>query len=497
MTAMVGSHGAIAFFDRPSDGSLTTIFVIAAIGWALHWWAERSTRPPRTEPHHDQRPQPLEGGAYETPALVGLLTNGYEVPETAITATVLDLASRGWLRFSSLDGELIVITKASANAGDSLRPHEQQVLNHLASRAFNDYISAGTLAASRSRLDRSWQRRFARSVVSTSTAYGLSVRRYTPLQIGPPAAAALIGLYVAWNAARPGDEVAIADSWAARGLWLAAIGTIGLLIWHTVDRATGSAQRPTELGAGRTAAWLGFRRRLRDRIPSNASAIASPPQQQALAQAVVMGVAEHIGDQLPVAPRSHRLAWSEAGGTPHTVRVRYPLRPGYGQHPLKIGAAGLVVLLLARWLQTFLRRVSEGESLQSLLERLPGQVDLVETIAEILSIVCWIPILWALWAVVAGAIDSVATRERIGSVVRARRPAEVLDPTVMSIVRPFAERDRFTTYVAVDDGNRASVGAWLASERNSAPQGAHARVRATPLLGYVRSSEPVGTATRT
>ena len=93
--------------------------------------------------------------------------------------------------------------------------------------------------------------------------------------------------------------------------------------------------------------------------------------------------------------------------------------------------------------------------------------------------------------------DSIATRERIGAVVRARRPGEVLPPVLATVVKPFAERDRFSTYLAVDDGRRPWVSAWLANERSAAPQGAQARVRATPLLGYVRSSEPVGTATRT
>ena len=81
--------------------------------------------------------------------------------------------------------------------------------------------------------------------------------------------------------------------------------------------------------------------------------------------------------------------------------------------------------------------------------------------------------------------------------IRARRPGEVLPPVLATVVKPFAERDRFSTYLAVDDGRRRWVSAWLASERSAAPQGAQARVRATPLLGYVRSSEPIGTATRT
>jgi hypothetical protein len=64
------------------------------------------------------------------------------------------------------------------------------------------------------------------------------------------------------------------------------------------------------------------------------------------------------------------------------------------------------------------------------------------------------------------------------------------------MLRTLAQRDRFSVFLAVDDGRRRSVTAWLANERTAAPQGAFARVRSTPVLGYVRSSEPVGTSTR-
>jgi hypothetical protein len=63
-------------------------------------------------------------------------------------------------------------------------------------------------------------------------------------------------------------------------------------------------------------------------------------------------------------------------------------------------------------------------------------------------------------------------------------------------MRPLADRDRYSMFLAIDDGTRRAVTAWLADERTAAPQGAQARVRATPLLGHVRKSEPIGTATR-
>ncbi len=150
------------------------------------------------------------------------------------------------------------------------------------------------------------------------------------------------------------------------------------------------------------------------------------------------------------------------------------------------------MLLVARWLRGFLRRLADGDELRSLLDRVPGQIDLIERIASVLSVLCWIPIAWGVWSVFAGAVDLVATRERVGLVVRARRPVDVVP--IANTLKPFSERDRFSTYLAVDDGRRRTVVAWLASERTAAPQGAQARVRATPLLGFVRSSEPVGTA---
>jgi len=498
MTAMFAIEpiALVAFFDRPSTTGLVVAIVAVAAGWALHVRATWATRPQVEVASSDRRPEPMDDGTLEPAAVVALLTNGFDTPNTAVTATALDLAARGWIRLTTVDGELAVVTRGTPAAGDSLRPFEQQVLNLIASRAFNDVISAGTLALSQHRLDHRWWLRFRRAVAAHAEASGLSVRRYTALEVGPVAALAAIALVAWWTAGRGGDEIAIADSWRSRAVWVAALVAIVWLAATTTLRVLGASQRPTELGRERSAAWLGHRSRLRDRIPAHANVLAPPAQQIALAHACVMGVATQVLDQLPAAPEDHRSAWSEAGGSAHVVRVRYPVRPGYGQHPIKVGVAGLVVLLLARWLQGFLRDVGDGEALTSLLDRIPGQVDLVTDLADVLAVACWLPIVWGLWAVVAGAVDSVATRERIGAVVRARRPSEVLPPVLATVVKPFADRDRFSTYLAVDDGRRPWVSAWLANERSAAPQGAQARVRATPLLGYVRSSEPVGTATR-
>jgi hypothetical protein len=101
-----------------------------------------------------------------------------------------------------------------------------------------------------------------------------------------------------------------------------------------------------------------------------------------------------------------------------------------------------------------------------------------------------VPLLWATWLVLAGAFDLVATIERRGVVVRARRPQRVVP--YPALLGPLARRDRYSLFIAVDDGRSDRISSWLATERTAVPQGAQALVRATPMLGYVRSSAPMG-----
>lgn len=489
------SFDALPLVQRPSSGALTVAMVATAVGFALHRWAEHSTAIAPIDPDGDRKPAPVGDGGdnqHDTPAVVALLTNEFRVPRSAVTATALDLAARGWIRISVVDDELAVVTRGQGATGDALRNYEQQVLNHLSSRAFNGVISASTLAISQHRLDRRWRLRFERAVVDDARARGWCRRRYDAVRLAPPAAAAAVAL-VAWVVSVTGGaDASFEDSWRPRALALATLVALAALVWLTAERAVGADQLPTDHGRQRAAQWLGYRGRLRARIPADATVLAPPAQQAAMAVACVMGVAEHVHEQLPVAPEESRLAWSEAAARPRVVRVRYPIRPGYGQHPARVAIVGLVVLLAGRWLRGFLGRLADGEELRSLLDRVPGQIDVIEQIASVLAVFCWIPIVWGLWSVAAGAIDLVATRERVGLVVRARRPADVLP--VSQVVRPFSDRERFSSYLAVDDGGRRTVVAWLATERTAAPQGAQARVRATPILGFVRSSEPVGTA---
>ena len=380
--------------DRPDTSTLVLAIAFTAAGWLLDAWIERSSRTEVAPSESDRRPDPI-GTVVEPPAVVGLLTNRFEVPNSAVTATALDLAARDWIGLGLSDGELVVVARGQGQVGDILRPFEQQVLNHLSSRAFNGVSSAATLAASQEQLDWRWWIRFRRSVAHVGQELGLTEDRYTARALAPAAACAAIGLIVTLLSIRHGVAVDLSDSWKSRLVWLIALGATVALAWRVFQRAVGAAQQPTQSGASRASLWFGYRRRLLAKVPQDASVIANHSQQATLANAVVMGVAEPVLDELPAAPEDHRSAWSEAGDSPHLVTVRYPIRPGYGQHPGKVLASGVVVLLLARWVRAFLIRVADGDALKSLIERAPGQIDVIEKIATTLAVLCWIPILWA------------------------------------------------------------------------------------------------------
>lgn len=98
MTAMSGvsvAETVALSIGRPAGPALAVAMIAALAGWALSAFADRSTQPPAPEPTGDRRPAAPDGGTLEPPAVVALLTNCYDVPKSAVTATVLDLAARG------------------------------------------------------------------------------------------------------------------------------------------------------------------------------------------------------------------------------------------------------------------------------------------------------------------------------------------------------------------------------------------------------------------
>jgi hypothetical protein len=306
--------------------------------------------------------------------------------------------------------------------------------------------------------------------------------------------AALVGVagWQLWRSVREGDETAVSESLLPRAA-AAVVAVVNLVVaWRVLMLARSQAQRPTSTGTQRATVWMSLRAWMEPRGFAGASSVVANNPSRALGYAAAFGLAERAAAELPVVPEDDRTAWSNAAGPWHVVKVRYPFRPGFGRHPLLMLVTGLVLGTGIVLLQKFLLDIARGYTLGEFIDdNFADQENIIHNLAIGLAAVLVLPLLWMLWLVIAGAFDLFATIERRGLVVRARRPQRVIPyPWLLG---PLARRDRYSLFVAVDDGRSDRVSAWLANERTAVPQGARARVRATPLLGYVRSAEPIGT----
>jgi hypothetical protein len=484
----LGVIALLAFFTRPDAGSLLWSILLLVASVALIVYAGIATRPPRLVASG----RSAELGA-EAPAVASLLTNGFVVTPYAAVATLLDLVARGWLRIEHTEQEVVLLTDRRGREGDALKGYEQQVLNHI------HRMTAGTLTGVSGagveiaglRLPRRWWRRFSQSVAADARRQELSTRRWNVLAVGPPVVTIVLSALLWWRAMRTGDDTAVVDSLGARAVGLTVGVTIAAVALRLVRRIRSTAQRPTAHGLVRAEHWLCVRAWMEPRGFEGASVLAANSSSRALAYAAALGLADRAADELPIVPEDDRLAWSNATGEWHVVRVRYPFRPGYGRHPALMLAVGLGVGAGLIALQRLLLGVARGDRLISVLDDFPDQVDVIQDVALVLAAIVIAPLLWMAWLVVAGAFDLFSTVERQGVVVRARRPQRVVP--FPRLLRPLARRDRFALFIAVDDGRNDRLSAWLSNERTAVPQGARARVKATPVLGYVRRSEPIGT----
>jgi hypothetical protein len=422
-----------------------------------------------------------------------MLTNDATVTASALRSTVIDLAARGWLRILPPDDEVDELARvrpaARAYQGDALRPHERLVLQHVMARFTSDRaIPARYLAVD---IRGAWWRRFAGLVVDDARQSGLVERRWTPTDLLIPAgiwAAAALCCLLAWAS---GDtEVAVIDSVVTRiasGIVIVALVALAVTLVRLQLRPEGTH---TDDGVTATERWLAVRRRLDELGFADLAPSAIELGDRRLAYATAMCLADGASIELPMAREDHRRAWSSVGGRARLVRVQYPIRIAYGMDPwiaLGVGVAACFAgLRLRRWSTD----VAHGDAFPGIYERLPEHEWLIVDVATLITFLAHVPILVGLWMALAGAADGFGTVERTGFVIRNRRPAEV--SPLPRRLRRWLERDRYSAYIAVDDGERDTVVAWKTSERHTVPQGARATVKATRVLGHVRRAAPVG-----
>jgi hypothetical protein len=475
------------FLAATPGGAMLGLAVLLVIaGHVALSWAERHATPQRIE---------SVGGSgalrKESPAVVNVLTNDATLTAAGMRATVVDLATRGWLRILPplTDDETSRVRPSSeAYDGDALLPHERLVLQHILARFTTDQaIPARHLAVD---IRGPWWRRFRNLVYAEARRSGLVKRRWTPLLLAGPIVAAFLGL-LAWTASRDdGTSVAVIDSVERRLVAIATLIALVLLVVRIVRHVTSNDVTHTDAGVAATGRWLAVRQRL---VAGGFAPMAPSSLEigdRRLAYGTAMCLADGARIELPLAREDHFRAWSAVGGTGRLVRVKYPWRPIYGINPLFALIGGLVATFVGLRARRFFSDVARGDAWESLYERFEQQDWLISAIATGIVFLSFIPILVGLWAALAGAADMFNTIERTGVIIRARRPAEVT-PLPRALVKR-VEGDRYSLYVAVDDGSSDTITAWRATERTATPQGVDAVVRATPILGYIRRSAPIG-----
>ncbi len=477
----------IDFFAATPGGAMLGFSVIlVTLGHIGLTFAERHATPSRIDAVGSS-------GALrrESPAVVNLLTNDASLSAAGLRATVVDLAARGWVRIlpPATDDETSRVRPASAAYdGDPLAPHERLVLQHILARFTTDQaIPARHLAVD---IRGSWWRRFRGLVHDEARRAGLVRRRWTPALLAGPIVAAFFAL-LTWNASRDdGTQVAVVDSIERRIVALATLIALILLIVRIVRHATSGEVTHTEGGVEAAGRWLAVRQRLvaSGFAPMAASSIEVGDRR--LAYAAAMSLADGARVELPLAREDHYRAWSAVGGNGRLVRIRYPWRPFYGVNPVVALVGGMVALFVGLRVRRFFSDVARGDAWESLYERFEDQSWLISDIATGVAFLATILVLLGAWASIAGAADAFNTVERTGVVLRARRPAEV-SPLPRSWVKRF-EGDRYSLYVAIDDGSSDTITAWRASERTAMPQRVDAVVRASPILGHVRRAAPIG-----
>jgi hypothetical protein len=423
----------------------------------------------------------------EPPAVVDLLTGGFEVEDDAVPATVVHLAARRWFTIEDYGDDTVIRTRATRPAGDTLRPYEQRVLDHIEHHAIDTVVPTRVLTIGPDGVSDRWFRGFARDVTHHAQQLGLCVDRWTWTHRGLAWLLVLAAIVPAWIVA-DNSQTAEPAKWATLGnivLGLAFVVAValGALAWRTTRLG---AQRDTPAGVEAAAHWMGVRDFYRNTGEfTNKSAASVAIWDQHLAYATAMGLAQKVQRQIPFETEHDRHAWSRATGQWRRVKVRYrTIRPGWGRHPAWMVVTGLFlgvvwagVAYAAIWVADFSWRDDVDEYV-TLTARQENWISLGATIVAVLALACALAMSVRF---VCGCADVFRKRTVEGELVRRRARGGGDDSTP-------------TYHLAIDTATPTSRGDDVILAYRVRPdiyqsvaQGARVQAVVTPLLGYVSS----------
>jgi predicted membrane protein DUF2207 len=309
------------------------------------------TRPREVQP----MPPTQELGGPESPALVSLLANRWEVTEDAAESTLLDLAARRYLELRQPGNDPMQTTIHVRSTDTSgLAPYERRVLDRVAGLAKGGVVPLPALTFRDQAEAKSWAKRLRAEVVAEARAKGLSQRRFSKLVVSAlTVAAAVAGVLVLVAMAHHG--LTTANAWrTSKGdkdptFGAALLTFVGLAALGAANRG----ERDTAAGRAVAARWLGLKAYLRgdesfQELPPSAVAV----WERYLSYGDAVGATRVCSAVIDLGMGNRRRVWSSFGGTWHRVRVRYPkLWPHHGQTPVPlilkaVGVAAVGFLIL-------------------------------------------------------------------------------------------------------------------------------------------------------
>ena len=496
-TGDVGLFAASAWDIAPAVGF---VVLACAVGGVLAMgWLWRSTAPSRVEPA-----APSMDLGDETPALVDLLTGGFDVDDDAVPATVVDLAARKYLDIDEVGGEVLLRPRRdSAPDRDELTAYERRVLAHVEQHAVDGVAPAAVLTTGPEGVSERWFRSFTREVNKHGQSLGLCRRRFDFKHLAMAWAIVIVGGGPGWIVAQTGPRTSDPAGWGSIGnlmVGLAFVTSFGLA-WLAL--LISKSNRQTDTTAGRTAAahWFGVRDHMRsvgDFEDKPAASVAI--WDRYLAYATAMGLAPVVERQLPFETEHDRKAWSRATGHWRRVKVRYQaFVPQWGRSPLKVAFEGLIQAAVTGFIAYGAFLVSRDEfDLSSLTDDQQSWVSFGGFVVAVLAAaVC----LFCAFKVLLGVSDLFARRTIEGELVRARvlktghRLPKVVQWAMYSGNDEHGQRRdwnrRTKHHLAIDEGDDDSIVAFVVREQlyRQVRQGARVRAVVTPRLGYVREIE--------
>jgi hypothetical protein len=179
MTSAGGVLGA-DLMDRWRGWGPLLWLVTAAL--AAAWFAALGAAAVRLRPHRVKAgPATLDLPGDEAPAVVNLISNGWELGHESVAATLIDLAGRGHLAIDTLGGRTTVRVAKAPGAKAILPAYDEMVLTHvaaLAKRTDAGLVPAEALTTGPDATSKRWWRRFESAVIKDARARGYSRARW-------------------------------------------------------------------------------------------------------------------------------------------------------------------------------------------------------------------------------------------------------------------------------------------------------------------------------